>query len=167
MFKNINLIFYPDKKLRQKSKKVEDVLDPEIQELIKKMIEIMHKENGVGISAIQVGVPLQIIVVEHQGEQSVIINPKIYRKSLSKSIDLEGCLSLPGVYGPVKRSKIIKIKGLDVSGQEVDIRANGLVARIIQHEYDHTEGILFIDKMVNSKESRKVLEKLQQMSDKM
>lgn len=167
MKENIKLIYYPEKKLYTKSKKVDDPKDPEVQAIVRKMLEIMHREKGIGISAIQVNVPLQIVISESQGEKTILFNPKIYKKSLKKEVDIEGCLSIPGVYGPVKRSRSIRAVGLNENGEEINIRASGLAARVLQHEYDHTQGILFIDKMVKSKESRKLLEKLQKLTDRM
>ena len=167
MLKDIKLIFYPNKKLFEKSKRVNDPTKPEIQELIREMLKIMREEKGVGISAIQVNVPLSIVIAEYQDQCIILINPKIYKKSIAKEIDLEGCLSLPGVYGPVKRHKSIKVSGLNEKGETVNITAKNLFSRVIQHEIDHTKGIIFIDKMVKSKESRKVLKKLQDLTDKM
>jgi peptide deformylase len=163
MYQNIKLITYPNKKLYQKSEKVKDPTDPEIQGLIKKMIEIMRQEKGVGISAIQVNVPLAIIVIEDENHQFILINPRIYKKSWQKDVDNEGCLSVPGIFGPVKRNKSIQISGLNEKGERINIKANGLLARVIQHEYDHTRGILFIDRLIDSEESRKIREKLRDL----
>lgn len=158
-----NLIYYPDKKLCHKSKMVKNPNDPEIQKLIVSMIEIMRQKKGVGISAVQVNIPLRITIIEYGNQRLVLINPKIYKKSFRKNIDIEGCLSVPGVFGPVKRSFSIKVRAVNEKNKKINLKAEGPLARIIQHEVDHTEGILFIDKMINSEESKKTLKRLRDL----
>ncbi|NCN07380.1 peptide deformylase [Candidatus Falkowbacteria bacterium] len=143
----LKLIIHPNPILRTKSQKVTDVLDSKIQKLIPEMLETMKDSNGVGLAAPQIGQNIRLLVIGHKDKDLVIINPKIIKKSLLKDWDEEGCLSIPHKYGQVKRHKSVTIKYLNEGGQEQTIKANGLLARIIQHEIDHLDGILFIDKV--------------------
>jgi peptide deformylase len=147
--------------LRKKSRRVRRV-DPTLQELTDDMVETMHAANGIGLAAIQIGVPERVIVVQlpeeenEEGEQEegkspedgelyVIINPQLARKSRDVEEGIEGCLSVPGWIGEVLRHHAVTVKGLDPRGQPVRIKAEGLLARVFQHEIDHCDGILFID----------------------
>jgi peptide deformylase len=147
--------------LRKKSRRVRRV-DPALQELTDDLVETMRAANGIGLAAIQVGVPERIIVVQlpeeesEEGEQGeernpedgelyVIINPKLARKSRDVEEGIEGCLSVPGWVGEVSRHRAVTVKGLDPRGRPVRIKAEGLLARVLQHEIDHCDGILFID----------------------
>lgn len=139
--------------LRTKAKKVKKI-DPTIQKLIDDMIETMRDEPGVGLAATQVGVSLRVIVVEtpedeedpQGGTQLQLINPEIL-KSAGEQIGEEGCLSVPGYVGIVKRSLSVTVKGLNRKGKEVKIKAQGYLARVLQHEIDHLDGILFTDRL--------------------
>ena len=122
---------------------------PNIKKLIEDMYETMHHADGVGLAAPQIGKNIRLIVVRHKDVDLVIINPKISRKSLAKEWDEEGCLSVPGKYGQVKRHKKIYVNYLDQNGDKKKIIAEGFLARIIQHENDHLNGILFIDRAQN------------------
>lgn len=147
--------------LRKKSRRVRRV-DPTLQELTDDMVETMRAANGIGLAAIQIGVPERVIVVQlpeeesEEGEQEegknpedgelyVIINPELARKSRDVEEGIEGCLSVPGWIGEVLRHHAVTVKGLDPRGQPVRIKAEGLLARVFQHEIDHCDGILFID----------------------
>ncbi|MBU1179477.1 peptide deformylase [Patescibacteria group bacterium] len=143
------IIVYPDKLLRQKSSPVkpEEISGPEIKKLIADMREWIKKADGVGLAAVQIGALKRVILVEVDGELKVFINPKITRKSWKKTAIEEGCLSVPGKHGYVNRSEKISVKALDESGKEIKLRAAGVPAIIFQHEIDHLEGILFIDKI--------------------
>ncbi|HAU66510.1 TPA: peptide deformylase [Candidatus Uhrbacteria bacterium] len=140
----------PDTTLRTPSKKVvlEDINSARIQTLIDDLIETMKIENGIGIAAPQIGIHEQIIIVDDGHEPVVLINPNIISRS-STMIDFEeGCLSLPGVYGIVQRHKNVEAEALDRQGNPVLIKGEGLLSVVLQHETDHLEGILFIDKVV-------------------
>jgi len=141
----------PNKELRKKSKAVdsEDFLSDEIQNLVDDLIETMKVENGVGIAAPQIGVLKRVIIVEDEDGPRAFINPKIISKSFRKIKGEEGCLSVPGIYGMVKRSKSIKLKAFDRDGNPVTISAEGFPATVFQHEVDHLNGILFIDKIID------------------
>ena len=113
--------------------------------LVARMREIMHEANGIGLAAPQIGI-LQRIFVYNEGEEfHALINPIIVQMR-GEQVGSEGCLSLPGLYGDVLRANEVTVKGLDANGKPVRIRAQGLTARVIQHENDHLDGILFIDR---------------------
>ncbi len=133
-----------DAVLRQKANKVSSI-DRSIQKLIDDMIETMHKEDGVGLAAPQVGVGLKVIVLQLPGEEAMaLINPEVVKCSGEKQVT-EGCLSVPGYAGKLKRSTAVTVKGLNRSGKAVRIKAEGLLAQALQHEIDHLNGVLFID----------------------
>jgi len=147
---------YPDPVLRNKARQVGKVSNDE-RKLAYDMIETMRSANGVGLAAPQVGVSKRIIVVEdvESGNRAALtlINPKILRKN-GKVKFCEGCLSLPGVSSDVIRSESIAVEALNLDGDMLKISASGLLARIIQHEMDHLEGILFIDRIGFLKRNR-------------
>ena len=147
----LKIITNPNPILRKKAEKIKDPLVLDIQKLIPEMINTMLAKDGVGLAAPQIGKSIRLIVVRYKDNNLIIINPKIIKKSLLKDWDEEGCLSVPGVFGYVKRCKKITVKYLDESGKEKKLSAEGLLARIIQHEIDHLDGILFIDKAKNLK----------------
>lgn len=139
---------YPDPVLRQKAQEVTEI-NGSLQKLIDDMIETMHKAPGIGLAAPQVGESVRLIVVDisHKEEGHpliVLVNPEIIETD--KVIDSEeGCLSVPGYYTTIKRHGKVLVKGLDREGKPVEIEAEGLLARVLQHEIDHLNGILFID----------------------
>jgi len=142
------IIKYPNKNLRKKSQDLskEQILSPETQGFIVNLIETMFKEDGLGLAAVQVDKHWNMFAVATEDGPMVFINPKIVYKSWLKETDEEGCLSVPGVYGLVKRPKTVIIKALDRNGNKLSMKAKGLFARVLQHEADHTQGVLFIDK---------------------
>lgn len=131
--------------LRQKSQEVSKIT-PEIRKLIQEMKEIMLKYDGVGLAAPQIGIPLRIIVCQLDNKFYSFINPKIIKFSKKTNIFEEGCLSLPSIYGEVERPEKITLEALDLYNKNIKIKAFGLLARIFQHEIDHLDGILFIDR---------------------
>ena len=137
--------------LRKQSSKVDDVFDNEIATLIKNMVQAMKDHNGIGLAAPQIGVAKRVIAVEMKDGPYILINPKITKYSLEKEKAEEGCLSVPKRYGDVERSECIEYQGLLPNGNEVSEKAEGLFARVIQHEIDHLDGILFIDKIIDDK----------------
>ena len=136
---------HKDKILRGKSKRVGRI-DDSTKRLIDDMIETMRAAPGVGLAAPQVGVALRVIVVEYEDELYTVVNPEIV-KSNGEVTDEEGCLSAPNWQGPVSRAANVLVKGRDRNGKEVRIKAEGWLARIFQHEVDHLEGTLFLDKV--------------------
>jgi peptide deformylase len=139
----------PDLFLRQKSIKVEKVSD-ELRSLMDDMIETMHAAPGIGLAAIQVGVPKRVIVIDLSREDEkknplYFVNPEIISNSSIDAVYEEGCLSVPGQFAEINRPDKCKVKFLDYNGKEKILDAEGLLATCIQHEIDHLEGILFID----------------------
>jgi peptide deformylase len=147
-----NLVIEGDPLLRKKSRPVDEIT-PRIIKLLDDMADTMYFENrGIGIAAPQVGVLRRVFVVDVGDEHGKIefINPEILETAGSQT-DNEGCLSVPGKTCPVTRAEYVKVKALDRDGNEFTIEGEGLLARCILHEYDHLEGILFIDKSADGK----------------
>lgn len=136
-----------NKILRTKSQKVVDFNDPEIKKLIKDMEETLSAtSDGIGLAAPQVGQNIRLFVLSPAiSEQTIYINPVI-SKSFRRTRVEEGCLSLPKIYGTLKRAKSVKIRALDEKGQPFMQKANSIIGQVIQHEIDHLDGTLFIDK---------------------
>lgn len=135
-------------KLRQKSKPVTH-LTKEVRSLVTEMKKTMEENEGVGLAAPQVGYPLRIIVCELEDKFYALINPEIINRSSQEIVMEEGCLSLPQVVGEVSRPEKVTIKALNLEGKKIKIKSFGLLARVLQHEIDHLDGILFIDKAKN------------------
>ena len=147
----------PNKTLRQKSLKVEKV-DDDLRKLMDDMLETMYAAPGIGLAAIQVGVPKRVIVLDIAPKDSpknpmFFVNPEIIKKSETNSTYEEGCLSVPGQFAEIDRPDKCNIKYLDYFGQPKEILAEGMLATCIQHEMDHLEGILFIDYLSKLKNS--------------
>jgi len=140
------IVKYGDPVLRQHAKKVINTASDEIPELAQRMIEIMYEYNGVGLAAPQVGLLIRMIVYDPDETPRALINPQIVKATGEQLDPPEGCLSLPGLRGVVKRANSVVVKAVDERGRPVRIRAQGFEARILQHEIDHLDGILFIDK---------------------
>jgi len=136
---------YPDAVLKKKAVEISKV-DGEIKKLAKDMIETMYAGDGAGLAGPQVGKSKRIFVLDIGKGPMVFINPKIYDKR-GKQVDIEGCLSLPGLEAKVKRAESLRCKYLNREGKEQEIESEDLLARVIQHENDHLDGILFIDRM--------------------
>ena len=135
--------------LRKKCKRVEKI-DKKIKKLIVDMAQTMEKNQGIGLAAPQVGVLKRVIVVQtdFKGRRILgLVNPKIVKRSREKEVDIEGCLSFPGIFLEIKRAKEIEVEGLDINGKEIQLKAKGLLARVFQHEIDHLDGILFFDRL--------------------
>ncbi len=144
-----------DPVLRRKARKVEKI-SKETQKLLDDMLETMRARNGVGLAAPQVGVLQRALVVEIEANEKIagsgvtyaLINPEIVRRSQESWTDQEGCLSIPGWRGEVERPWSVVVKALDRQGKRIRLEAEGWVARVLQHEIDHLEGVLFIDKLI-------------------
>jgi peptide deformylase len=136
----------PNEVLRQKAKKVPKI-DASIKRLIVDMEETMRQAEGVGLAAPQVGVSLRIAVLQMPNEKPfAIVNPKVVKRTGERLV-MEGCLSVPGYQGEIKRSVSITVKGLNRLGKETRIKATGLMAQALEHEMDHLNGILYIDRI--------------------
>ena len=141
--------------LRQKSLPVRRI-NADVRSLIEQMRKVIKQNNGVGLAAIQIGEPTRIIVCEIDDKFYTFINPEIIKSFSETSVTEEGCLSLPNMYGEVERPKKISLKAINFDGKKIKIKAFGLLARVVQHEIDHLDGILFIDKAKNiTKQTRK------------
>lgn len=143
------LRYLGDPVLREKAVPVEEVSD-EVRSLIDDMFDTMYAEEGVGLAAPQVGVGQRVIVVDPHGEgvePFALINPEIVHFSTELQRGEEGCLSIPGLKEIVERSVDVRVEALDAQGRPVSLEAEGLLARILQHEVDHLDGILFIDRV--------------------
>jgi peptide deformylase len=138
----------PDPFLRQKSSEVEQVTD-ETRKLMDDMLDTMYDAPGIGLAAIQIGVPKRVIVIDLSRDEKknplYFVNPKIIKKSDTDSTYEEGCLSVPGQFAEVDRPDKCHVSFLDYNGKKQELKAEGLLATCIQHEMDHLEGILFID----------------------
>lgn len=139
------LRYSDDPILRKTSREVKEVTD-RMRELMDDMVETMNENDGVGLAAPQVGILRRIIVVDDGTGPMKLINPEILDES-GEQIDVEGCLSVPNRMGEVKRPDKLRVKYMDEDGQENEIEAEGFLARILCHEVDHLNGILFTDKM--------------------
>ncbi|WP_324823709.1 peptide deformylase [Sinanaerobacter sp. ZZT-01] len=145
-----NVVCRGDEILGKKAREVKEI-NERILETLDDMLETMRESNGIGIAAPQVGILKQMFIVEVDGTFIELINPQILEMD-GKQIDEEGCLSVPGVIGKVERPKHVKITGLNREGKTVVYDETDLVARALCHEYDHLQGILFVDKAFDVRE---------------
>lgn len=146
---------YGDPVLRKKAQVVAKITD-ELKKLVKDMFEVMRQNDGVGLAATQVGVEQRVIVTDADEEPLVIINPEIISRR-SEEIAEEGCLSFPGIKASIKRARDIMTKGLDENGEEIMLETTGILARVIQHEVDHLDGILIVDRMIPTEREHLIL----------
>jgi peptide deformylase len=147
---DLKIIQYPHPALRHVSKPLKRV-DAELSNIITRMFELMYEANGVGLAANQVGLPYRFFIANLQsdpkkGEELVFINPVLSRQKGSAEAE-EGCLSLPGLYADVKRSELVMIDAYNLAGEAVHLQADDLLARVVQHETDHLNGKLFVDRL--------------------
>lgn len=156
----LDVLLYPDERLHQRALPVESV-DDEVRALVRDMAETMYTAPGVGLSATQVDVHKQVIVVdvsEDQSDLKVLINPRLVEAEGTADVE-EGCLSLPGIFEKIPRAERIKVRALNVDGGLFEMEAEGLLSVCIQHEIDHLEGKVFIERLSRLKQSR-ILAKL-------
>ncbi len=144
---------YGDPVLRMKAREIEDV-DDDVRRLAERMTALMHEAQGVGLAATQVGILRRLFVFTDAGEDRVLVNPVITRRSDGVDLDDEGCLSLRDVLVPVERSASVTVEGLDANGEPVKLDLELPSARIVQHELDHLDGVLILDR--TDGESRRV-----------
>jgi peptide deformylase len=143
---------YGSNVLRKKAEWIKEV-DGEVLSILRDMKETMHAFSGVGLAGNQIGIPLRLITFIHPEtkEDLALLNPEIVARGEEKEIGEEGCLSIPEVYAKVERCQKVVVKGLDERGREVLLEAEGFLARILQHEIDHLDGILFVDHLSPSR----------------
>ena len=149
-----DIVVVEDKRLRTKCPRVPKV-DDSVRQLIDDMVDTMRVAPGIGLAAPQVGILLRVIVAEVDENLHVIVNPEIVRAE-GEQVGDEGCLSIPGYIGEVSRAMKVVVKGKNRNGKEVRIKAEGLLARCLQHEIDHVDGILFTERMADPSKLRKV-----------
>lgn len=149
----LDIVKYPDPFLRLKAKQV-TVFDKDFQTLVNNMFETMREAPGVGLAAPQIHQSLRVVVIEYGDEEDenlpprkyVLVNPHIVARSEEMESEVEGCLSVPGLAGVVERSLAVKVKAQNRFGKPITLKAEGWLARIIQHEMDHLDGVLYIDR---------------------
>ena len=148
MSKLLPLVTNPAPSLREKSREITltELSSPEFLSLCGDMAKTMKIKDGIGLAAPQIGRNIRLIVINTKDGDFFLINPQIIKKSWNKESGEEGCLSVPNVFGKVKRHKKIQVSFLDKDGTEKFVEAQGMMARVLQHEIDHLDGILFIDK---------------------
>ena len=136
---------YGDSVLRMKAREVE-TFDDDLERLVERMTQLMHEANGVGLAATQVGVLRRLFVFTDDGEDRVLVNPVITKTSKETEVDEEGCLSLRDVLVPVERAQKVTIEGVDAKGEAVKLEFELPASRVVQHELDHLDGVLIIDR---------------------
>lgn len=144
-----DLTYYPNPVLRKPAEPVE-AFDSELEDIVGAMFRRMYASNGVGLAAPQVGLKKRILVLNHTGEKDdelTLVNVEIVERSGPKTLFEEGCLSFPGIFAEVERPDRCRVKAFDVQGNEIEREFEGFQSRVVQHEYDHLEGILLVDRM--------------------
>ena len=146
----VQIVHYPHPTLRHQSQPVRRV-DAELRKMVDEMFELMYEFKGIGLAANQVDLPLRLFVVnttskKGEGEELVFINPVLSKPKGNDEAE-EGCLSLPGVYGQVRRPKEIQVNAYNLKGEEISATLTGLMSRVVQHETDHLDGVMFFDRM--------------------
>ena len=153
--KALDIVLYPDPVLRRKNAAVE-AFDRELAATARAMFEVMYRTKGVGLAAPQVGISLRLLVYNPEGDAAksegevVLCNPRIVRRGKDKEFGEEGCLSFPEIYAPVERITSVVVEAQDLQGGAFTLELEGWEARIFLHEFDHLDGILFIDRMTPS-----------------
>ena len=145
----LSIIEYPHPTLRVRSKPIRRV-DQELRDIVAQMLELMYEADGVGLAANQVDLPLRLFVAnpsgQRDGEELVLLNPELQMPKGSET-GQEGCLSLPGLSGQVKRPASVRLSAYDLKGNPVERVVDGFLARVLQHENDHLDGVLFFDRL--------------------
>lgn len=144
----LRVLYYPDPVLRRKAEPITEITD-EVRDVARRMIELMHEHRGVGLAAPQIGIPWRLFVANptaEVGQDEVFINPKL---TLGEQIDVreEGCLSLPGIHADIRRPVQATVEAVNLEGEPIRLESDELPARVWQHETDHLNGVLIIDKM--------------------
>ncbi len=146
----LKIVFYPHPALRHQSKPIKRV-DADLKRIIREMFTLMYEANGIGLAANQVNLPFRLFVINlaavpDEGEELVFLNPVLSKPKGSEEYE-EGCLSLPQLYAPVLRPKQVMVQAYNLRGEEISTSLDGMLARVVQHEYDHLEGVLFTDRV--------------------
>jgi peptide deformylase len=148
--KPLQLVIYPHPTLRHKSKPIKRV-DADLHRIVREMFAVMYATRGIGLAANQVDLPLRLFIVNlagtpDEGEELVFINPVVTNPKGTDEAE-EGCLSLPELFGPVRRPKQVSVQAYNLKGEELRGGLDGMLARVVQHEHDHLDGVLFTDRM--------------------
>ncbi|SMP75580.1 peptide deformylase [Neorhodopirellula lusitana] len=146
----LSIIHFPHPTLRHRSKPIVRV-DQRLRDMAAEMLDLMYANEGVGLAANQVNLPIRMFVANEtgkrgEGQEWVVINPEIDRPKGNEASQ-EGCLSVPGVYAQVKRPKSVRLQGYDLQGNELNMELDGFLARVMQHEVDHLDGVMFFDRI--------------------
>lgn len=160
---NLQILTYPDPKLRKKAQSVE-VFDEEVIRIRDDLLDTMYQANGIGLSATQVNIQKAILVADISKDRNqpiCLVNPKIITANGEEQME-EGCLSVPGIYANVTRAEYIHVQAKDAEGKSIDIETSGLLAVCIQHEMDHLKGKLFVD-YLSAEKRHQVLEKVKEI----
>ena len=142
----MEVLHHPSPVLKSRAHEIDPALDDGLRALVREMAETMYEENGIGLAAPQIGVDKRVIVFDVDDNLAALCNPVIIEASEETAIDDEGCLSVPGVSVPVERSVRIVCSGQTVEGREITLEAFDLLARVLQHEIDHLDGVLILDR---------------------
>lgn len=149
----LQIVFYPHPALRWKSKDITRV-DPQLKEWVNQMFELMYEAHGIGLADNQVALPYRMFVINPTGDpeqsehEQVFINPEILRRNGSEEAE-EGCLSMPEIFGPVNRAERIVVEAFDIDGQQLRLELGGIEARVVQHETDHLDGVMFTERVAS------------------
>ena len=165
MYDDLKIIDYPDPRLRKASSAVKSI-DASLKALAERMLQLMREHRGVGLAAPQVGVNIRLFVMNHSGDPKddrVFVNPELTEAEGAEEAE-EGCLSLPGINARIVRDKTIRLRATDLEGNLIDQVESGYIARIWQHEFDHLNGTLIIDRMgsVAKMAAKKTLRELEE-----
>ncbi|MDO4558281.1 MAG: peptide deformylase [Planctomycetia bacterium] len=148
---SLEIVKYPHPVLSHVARPLRRV-DDELRSIVREMFDLMYATRGIGLAAVQVGLPYRLIVInpsgnaEEKDQERALINPVLSRPKGNEEMD-EGCLSLPDIWAPVRRAKEITLSAWTPDGEEVSLRAKGMLARVLQHECDHLDGMLFVDRV--------------------
>lgn len=150
----VQIVLYPDPRLRAPNARVK-LPAKGLEELARQMFKVMYMDDGVGLAAPQVGVNIQMMVFNPEGmaargdksQEMVLVNPEIIKRSKKTIVNEEGCLSFPRILGDVERPAAVKIKAQGLKGEKIELKLDGWVSRIFQHEFDHLQGVLFFERM--------------------
>jgi peptide deformylase len=160
----VDILEHPNPALKQPAVSVDPVTDRDLPRLVKAMVQAMHDAPGVGLAATQVGIQKRVIVFDVDDATVALCNPSIVERSDETEIDDEGCLSLPGLTVPVERALKCVCEAVDLKGTAVRLEAEGFVARVLQHETDHLDGVLIIDR-VSPEERRSAMRRYRELEE--
>jgi len=143
----MQILTHPNPVLAARAEEIDPANDADLRRLVRQMAEAMYENQGIGLAAPQLGVHKRIIVFDIDDELAAICNPVIVERSDEVAIDDEGCLSVPGINVPIERNVAVVCEGLNIDGERVVLDASDLLARVIQHEIDHLDGVIILDRL--------------------